>query len=145
MRSVQALVTLFAALATSVHGHGAMVAVTGANGITAIGMGIDTSTPRDGTRRNPFQQDTSIIRDNEIASGEAGPCGRTLAGGVNDVAASVEGKPLWTLIAQHSNSFASSRFQRGSPFYVCNWPSLHDHPSNQWRWRRVSSSHFSLP
>jgi len=90
MRSTQAIITLFAALATSVHGHGAMVAVTGANGITAIGMGIDTATPRDGTRRNPFQQDTSIIRDEEIADGEAGPCGRTLAGGVNDVAAGVE-------------------------------------------------------
>lgn len=90
MRSAQALITLFAALATSVHGHGAMVAVTGANGVTAMGMGVDPSTPRDGTRRNPFQQDSSIIRDEEIASGEAGPCGRTLAGGVNNVASGVE-------------------------------------------------------
>ncbi|PVG03631.1 hypothetical protein CPB86DRAFT_695004 [Serendipita vermifera] len=90
MLSYQVLVALFAALATTVHGHGAMVAVTGANGITATGMGIDPSTPRDGTRRRPFQQDTSIIRDEEIQSGEAGPCGRTLAGGNNNVAAGVE-------------------------------------------------------
>jgi hypothetical protein len=36
------------------------------------------------------QTDTSIIRDKEIASGDAGPCGRTLAGGVNDMASQME-------------------------------------------------------
>jgi hypothetical protein len=88
----RSLVILLAALASEVYGHGAMVAITGANGVTAIGMGIDTSTPRDGTRRRPFQQDTSIIRDREIESGRAGACGRTLEGGNNDVAAGVTGK-----------------------------------------------------
>lgn len=99
------LIVLLAALVSSVHGHGAMVAVQGANGMTATGMGIDTSTPRDGSRRRPFQQDTSIIRDEEIEEGEAGPCGRTLAGGSNDVAAEVDGNysdPHFALVYAHS-------------------------------------------
>ncbi|KAJ1307390.1 hypothetical protein OPQ81_001495 [Rhizoctonia solani] len=77
-------------VASSVSAHGALVAVTGSNGVNGQGFGIVESTPRDGTRRNPFQTDTSIIRDREIASGDAGPCGRTLAGGVNDMAAQME-------------------------------------------------------
>ncbi|KDN42639.1 hypothetical protein RSAG8_06596, partial [Rhizoctonia solani AG-8 WAC10335] len=61
-------------------------------GITGQAFGIVDSTPRDGTYpcpsvSNPFQADTSIIRDKEIASGDAQACGRTLAGGVNDMAA----------------------------------------------------------
>ncbi|KAF8754180.1 hypothetical protein RHS01_06284 [Rhizoctonia solani] len=76
--------------AASVSAHGALVAVTGSNGVNGQGFGVVDSTPRDGTRRNPFQTDTSIIRDKEIASGDAGPCGRTLAGGVNDMGAQME-------------------------------------------------------
>ncbi|CAE6468669.1 unnamed protein product [Rhizoctonia solani] len=81
---------LLLSIASSVSAHGALVAVTGSNGVDGQGFGIVDSTPRDGTRRNPFQTDTSIIRDREIASGDAGPCGRTLAGGVNDMAAQME-------------------------------------------------------
>jgi len=91
MLSIQALFIFLAALATTVHGHGAMIAVTGANGVTGAGMGIIASTPRDGSTRNPFEQDTSIIRDREVASGKSGPCGRTLASGVNDVGTNVDG------------------------------------------------------
>ncbi|KAF8751606.1 hypothetical protein RHS01_08533 [Rhizoctonia solani] len=83
-------VLLVLAAISSVNAHGAMVAVTGSNGVTGQGFGIVETTPRDGTRRQPFQTDTSIIRDREIASGDAGPCGRTLAGGVNDMAAQME-------------------------------------------------------
>ncbi|CAG8475155.1 1967_t:CDS:2 [Acaulospora colombiana] len=89
MLSSTILFGLFASLASTVHGHGTITAVTGANGITAAGMGIDPSTPRDGSRARPFQQDTSVIRDREIASGRTGPCGRTAIGGNNDVAAEV--------------------------------------------------------
>ncbi|CAE6456497.1 unnamed protein product [Rhizoctonia solani] len=81
---------LLLSVASSVTAHGALVAVTGSNGVTAQGFGVVDTTPRDGTRRNPFQTDTSIIRDKEIASGDAGACGRTLAGGVNDMAAQME-------------------------------------------------------
>ncbi|GAA95807.1 uncharacterized protein L969DRAFT_87852 [Mixia osmundae IAM 14324] len=71
------------ALASVALGHGALVAVQGENGVTGKGIGIVDSTPRDGTRRDPFQADTSIIRDREITAGTAGVCGRTLAGGNN--------------------------------------------------------------
>ncbi|KAG9104361.1 hypothetical protein FRC06_003167 [Ceratobasidium sp. 370] len=77
---------------SSVSAHGALVAVAGSNGVNGQGFGIVETTPRDGTRRNPFQTDTSIIRDKEIASGAASACGRTLAGGVNDMATQLEGK-----------------------------------------------------
>ncbi|KAH7341272.1 hypothetical protein B0J17DRAFT_567547 [Rhizoctonia solani] len=83
-------VLLILAAISSVNAHGALVAVTGSNGVDGQGFGIVETTPRDGTRRQPFQTDTSIIRDREIASGDAGPCGRTLAGGVNDMTAQME-------------------------------------------------------
>jgi hypothetical protein len=39
----------------SVVGHGVLVAVNGTNGITGQGFGVDSSTPRNGTRAKPFQ------------------------------------------------------------------------------------------
>ncbi|KAJ6459490.1 hypothetical protein C8R47DRAFT_994627, partial [Mycena vitilis] len=66
---------------------GTITAVTGANGVQAAGFGIIASTPRTGSSPKPFEQDTSVIRDKEIASGKTGACGRTAAGGNNDVAA----------------------------------------------------------
>jgi len=121
MRS-QALIALFAVF-TTVYGHGAMVAVTGSNGITATGMGIDPATPRDGTKRNPFQQDTSIIRDKDIASGAAGPCGRTLAGGVNDVASNVDAASSAGLPAMNADGTVSMTIHQingdGAGPYTC--------------------------
>jgi len=77
---------VLAALASQVSAHGTITAVTGANGVDATGFGIIASTPRDGGLPVPFEQDTSVIRDNEIASGKTGVCGSTKAGGNNDVA-----------------------------------------------------------
>ncbi|KAJ6509367.1 hypothetical protein C8R47DRAFT_1182772 [Mycena vitilis] len=71
----------------NVQAHGTITAVTGANGVQAAGFGIIASTPRNGASPKPFEQDTSVIRDKEIASGKTGVCGRTAAGGNNDVAA----------------------------------------------------------
>ncbi|KAL5513807.1 hypothetical protein ACEPAH_4208 [Sanghuangporus vaninii] len=84
MKVIFQLVPLLA-FALHVRAHGVLTAVTGTNGVTGQGFGVLASTPRDGTKRNPFQQDTSIIRDREIDRGDAGVCGRTLAGGDNDV------------------------------------------------------------
>ncbi|KAG8716797.1 hypothetical protein FRC11_003885, partial [Ceratobasidium sp. 423] len=78
------------ALVSLVVAHGTITAVNGANGITGAGMGIDPSTPRDGARAKPFQQDTSIIRDREIQSGKVGACGRTTQKGAIDMAAEME-------------------------------------------------------
>ncbi|KAL5640119.1 hypothetical protein ACGC1H_007417 [Rhizoctonia solani] len=85
-----ARVLYLSALISLVAAHGTITAVTGANGITGAGMGIDPATPRDGTRAKPFQQDTSVIRDREIASGKVGPCGRTSQKGAIDMAAEME-------------------------------------------------------
>ncbi|KAJ6529242.1 hypothetical protein B0H19DRAFT_1384955 [Mycena capillaripes] len=71
----------------NVQAHGTITGVTGANGVQAAGFGILASTPRTGSTPKPFEQDTSVIRDKEIASGKTGVCGRTAAGGNNDVAA----------------------------------------------------------
>ncbi|GAA6032514.1 hypothetical protein JCM8097_004794 [Rhodosporidiobolus ruineniae] len=68
-------------------GHGLLAEIKGANGVTGAGFGVDASTPRDGSAAVPFEQDTSIIRDREIASGKAGACGRTKEAGSLDVAA----------------------------------------------------------
>ncbi|CCO30280.1 hypothetical protein BN14_04307 [Rhizoctonia solani AG-1 IB] len=82
------LIAFFAV--TTVNAHGVITAVKGGNGVTAQAFGVVETTPRDGTKRTPFQVDSSIIRDKEIASGDAQACGRTLAGGVNDMAAQME-------------------------------------------------------
>lgn len=42
-------------------------------------IAVDATTPRTGTRRRPFQQDTTIFDDQTPA--EAQGCGRTLQGG----------------------------------------------------------------
>ncbi|KAI9219260.1 hypothetical protein BC828DRAFT_175118 [Blastocladiella britannica] len=77
-------------MATWVHGHGAITGAKGIGGPEGKALGIVDDTPRDGRTRNPFQQDTSIIRDGEIASGRTGPCGRTLGGGNNDITEGVQ-------------------------------------------------------
>ncbi|CCO28515.1 hypothetical protein BN14_02510 [Rhizoctonia solani AG-1 IB] len=73
--AISSILLVLAAI-SSVNAHGALVNVAGSNGVDGQGFGIVESTPRDGTRRQPFQTDTSIIRDREIASGDAGPYGR---------------------------------------------------------------------
>ena len=54
----------------------------------AKAFGIVDTTPRNGATREPFQVDTSIIRDRDMAT--AGVCGKTLAGGPNDVTAGMK-------------------------------------------------------
>ncbi|KAF7375951.1 GEgh 16 [Mycena sanguinolenta] len=82
---------VFAAISSSallnVQAHGTITEVTGANGVKGAGFGILASTPRNGATPNPFEQDTSVIRNNAITSGKTGVCGSTKAGGNNDVAA----------------------------------------------------------
>ncbi|KAI9219261.1 hypothetical protein BC828DRAFT_406852 [Blastocladiella britannica] len=84
------LITLVVMGVPSAHGHGAITGVKGIGGPEGKALGIVDTTPRTGTTRKPFQQDTSIIRDREIKSGRTGPCGRTLGGGNNDIAAGVK-------------------------------------------------------
>ena len=63
-------------------GHGAIIAATGDAGGTGMALGIDTSTPRDGTRRRPFQQDSTRFRGDTAET-----FGETLGGGANQLEA----------------------------------------------------------
>lgn len=77
--------TILLALATTarlVASHGAIIAATGDAGGNGMAIGVDTSTPRDGTRRNPFQQDSTRFRGDAAET-----FGETLGGGDNQLEA----------------------------------------------------------
>ncbi|CRJ81661.1 hypothetical protein BN1708_001945 [Verticillium longisporum] len=74
-----ALATLFA-IAQLVSGHAAIIAATGDAGGTGMALGVDTSTPRDGTRRNPFQQDATRFRGDQSET-----IGETVGAGDNNI------------------------------------------------------------
>lgn len=77
-------VVAFSLLASSslVAGHGAIIGATGDAGGQGSAIGVDPNTPRDGTNRNPFQQDSTRFRGDAAAT-----CGETLGGGDNAVEA----------------------------------------------------------
>jgi hypothetical protein len=79
--------------------------------------GIIASTPRNGATPKPFEQDTSVIRDKEIASGKTGVCGRTAAGGNNDVATQLAGLFLFSFFwsSIRSPEFFAAASQAGLP------------------------------
>ena len=68
-------------LATSqlVVGHGVIVKAVGDAGGQGSAIGVDPSTPRDGTSPRPFEQDTTRFKGDA-----ADACGSTKEGGVND-------------------------------------------------------------
>jgi hypothetical protein len=72
---------LLAVLAASktVYGHGAIISATGDQGGSGMGLGVNPDTPRDGTGRNPFQQDSTRFRGDAAES-----FGETLGGGDNN-------------------------------------------------------------
>ena len=94
MQLSSTLSSLFAliAIAGSVNAHGVIVKVKGNNGRNGQGFGVIPSTPRNGTTQDPYQQDTSIIKDAEISAGTSSVCGRTLAGGKIDVESELSGE-----------------------------------------------------
>ncbi|OHE91941.1 hypothetical protein CORC01_12791 [Colletotrichum orchidophilum] len=74
--------TAILAAANLVAGHGAIIGASSELGGTAMGLGVDLSTPRDGTQRQPYQVDSTRFQ------GEgADTVGETLGGGTNDVEA----------------------------------------------------------
>ncbi|KAB2105223.1 hypothetical protein AG0111_0g6923 [Alternaria gaisen] len=81
---------LMLALTAAVSAHGVVTEVKGANGVTMPGLTIQDGTPRDCSSNGcGSQADTAIIRDREIASGKAGPLGRTQGNGIVDAAVMV--------------------------------------------------------
>ncbi|KAG8425648.1 hypothetical protein J3458_002330 [Metarhizium acridum] len=63
-----------------VSGHAAITNAVGDAGGQGMALGIDTSTPRDGTRRNPFQQDATRFRGASAKS-----VGETVGAGSNSI------------------------------------------------------------
>ncbi|CZR44920.1 putative gEgh 16 protein [Fusarium proliferatum ET1] len=64
----------------AVSAHSVITNAVGDAGGSGMALGVDTSTPRDGTRRRPFQQDATRFRGNS-----ADTVGETLSGGDNDI------------------------------------------------------------
>jgi len=83
MSSTKSFLTLaLLAAAKLVASHGAIIKAVGDAGGSGMALGVDTSTPRDGTRRNPFQQDSTRFK------GEAADTfGETVGAGTNDLEA----------------------------------------------------------
>lgn len=73
------------AISPLVAGHGAIVKAVGDAGGQGSAIGIDEATPRDGSRRRPFQQDSTRFKGQAKAT-----CGETLAGGDNDIEAGTQ-------------------------------------------------------
>lgn len=85
MRYSTVIVSAFLATSQLVAGHGAIVKAVGDQGGAGSAIGIDPATPRDGTRRNPFQQDSTRFKGDA-----ADTCGETLGGGDNSIETGVK-------------------------------------------------------
>nr|QBR99391.1 Cas1 appressorium specific protein [Colletotrichum aotearoa] len=68
------------AAAQLVAGHAAIIGATGELGGSAMALGVDPSTPRDGTRRDPFQADSTRFK-----GASADTFGETVGAGQNDL------------------------------------------------------------
>lgn len=93
-------ILLFLAASKLVAGHGAIVKAVGDSGGNGMALGsklclstcmctlltrtVDPATPRDGSARNPDQQDSTRFKN-----AQADACGETLAAGDNDPAAQI--------------------------------------------------------
>lgn len=70
------------AITQLVAGHGAIVKAVGDAGGVGSAIGVDPNTPRDGTRRDPFQADSTRFKGDNADS-----CGQTIGAGENDIQA----------------------------------------------------------
>jgi hypothetical protein len=78
-------IVAFLAAGQLVAGHGAIIKAVGDAGGAGSAIGIEPDTPRDGTRRNPFQADSTRFKGDNKAT-----CGQTLGGGENDIETGVK-------------------------------------------------------
>ncbi|GAD95364.1 hypothetical protein SNOG_11034 [Paecilomyces variotii No. 5] len=84
------LVALFA-LVAGVHSHGVILAVEGEKGSPeSRGFLVNTTLPRNCINISPCQQDTTIIRDEEMNQNIVNTCGRTELNGNVDVGQETE-------------------------------------------------------
>ncbi|KAI0148244.1 hypothetical protein F4776DRAFT_660416 [Hypoxylon sp. NC0597] len=81
MPSFKSIIALgFLAAAQLAASHGVITDATGDAGGSGMALGVDSSTPRDGTRRRPFQQDSTRFRGDQ-----ADTFGETIGAGPNDL------------------------------------------------------------
>lgn len=80
MAPIKNLIWAFLLAADLVAAHSVITNAVGDAGGSGMALGVDTATPRDGTRRRPFQQDATRFRGNS-----ADTVGETLGGGDNDI------------------------------------------------------------
>ncbi|KAI1760792.1 hypothetical protein GGR53DRAFT_522837 [Hypoxylon sp. FL1150] len=91
MPSVYSSILSFASVLSVVHGHAALIAVQGIEGSPqGIGFKVEANLPRNCTSISPCQQDTTIIRDAEIAANVVNECGRTELSGNIDIGENTE-------------------------------------------------------
>ncbi|CAG8976860.1 hypothetical protein HYALB_00003471 [Hymenoscyphus albidus] len=89
MRS--SIVAAVFSFAVAVSGHGVLLAIDGEPGSkTSVGFEVDDNVARNCTGISPCQQDTTIIREAEIAAKTVGFCGRTQLAGPLDTQKEVE-------------------------------------------------------
>lgn len=78
--SLKVILTTSALLAAQlVSGHAAIIKAVGDAGGSGMAIGVDPNTPRDGTRRRPFQADSTRFR-----GASANSVGETIGAGTND-------------------------------------------------------------
>ncbi|KZV68076.1 hypothetical protein PENSPDRAFT_687550 [Peniophora sp. CONT] len=77
---------VLSAAVSSAYGHAFVNSVTGANGISGVGLGVtfNGEVERGGTTEQPFQLDTPVLKDTATD-----PCGATLLGGSVNIATSM--------------------------------------------------------
>jgi hypothetical protein len=80
MAAFKTLAFTFLVAADLVASHAAITNAVGDAGGSGMALGIDSTTPRDGTSRRPFQQDATRFRGDA-----ADTVGETLAGGDNNL------------------------------------------------------------
>ncbi|CUS07535.1 unnamed protein product [Tuber aestivum] len=73
-------------LTTLTSAHGVIIEATGDAGGQGTALAVDAATPRDGTRRRPFQQDTTVFEEEDDDEGAVRTgCGMTLQAGEIDI------------------------------------------------------------
>ncbi|KAI4603624.1 hypothetical protein KJ359_003440 [Pestalotiopsis sp. 9143b] len=81
MSSFKAIIALgLMTTAQLVAGHGAIIKAVGDAGGSGSALGVDSTTPRDGTKRNPFQQDSTRFKGDQ-----ADTFGETVGAGNNNL------------------------------------------------------------
>lgn len=92
---------LYAALLSSASAHGVLLAIQGEKGSpVGVGFQVDNAIARNCTGISPCQQDTTIIRDAEIAANIVNECGRTELTGNIDVGTETENQLAAGVVTQ---------------------------------------------